>query len=1054
MANSTYFGLSAMISAAFAACAIGPEFVAGAAAALPVVAAMDPEKITKGIEKGAGAILSHLVSDDIKKVIESLSHRPRKRGVKNHDLHRLMVKSIAQVLDDAIEAHPGGKKQIKRYIREIEQRLSMVVSDGAFKAVWEQSISGYFGNAVTDFSSVTVMKHDLWRKFLDDAHDVKPEHANFIKDEQATLDVAAAALHTHLVEALVTEYRKAFEEDPEIYAAVQMAVYQDILAAINLVGKDQKILKGMIPRLYLKIEAFAGQHKAALERLATEHAEVAGVILKFTDDFEACYGKKFDLLDLLPEIHQGVRTSVKLGEKAVAGIDELLRRDDARQSQKETARSKAIDNKLSIKTNTYMQRLAEETAHIELRGIKNQLIKLPVADSYVPLRGLVKNASRIGKHEGEREIDVELNQILDNPKLGDGRHLVVVGGAGSGKTTVLWHMAWALSAARHTQDAGLARRHLGLNLPLADLPLPIFAPLAALAGIRAAMQKPKHARHGASESLEDLLTYYLIDAKKYSVPEGYVGTLLENQREVILLLDGMDEVADDRERTRFRDLIDTLSRAYACLRVVATCRTVAYKGQVPFSADFKEIAVQHLKPEYVTKLVEQAYAHMQGAPEVLLQGEKNLHEGIKALERERKTRLGDRYVPLVDTPLMVRVLLIVQSGDSDAKLPSSRAALFDKAVETMLNPDYGPDGGVNLALAEHWEIYRDMLQYLAFHMHKEVPSAGGKDQGVVSIGRTKLRSALRKEDSRFAAHIPTLLKFAHDRAGLLEEQDGRYRFIHLAFQEFLAARYLCEVNSAACKATEEPEDPVLAFLTPWVADSWWREPILQVAGYWAIPEHDPELANAFLQKLALAGGDPNTQFAAAELAATAALEWQTSDRELRQHCAQRVADLLSQEENLKTAQPVIRARAALAMSHLGDPRVHGPELFCLPKGKDGMLGFVYIEKDDHFKIGTRIEKKQPVMDITGISEDWIKHELNNAETCSPEFCIARYPFTVAQFRAYLQAMKKSADNERALLDAPSQPVRYVSWGEALDYCKWLNLCFASADSKKLFKKNR
>ncbi|MEZ4539102.1 MAG: hypothetical protein R3C43_03855 [Chloroflexota bacterium] len=76
---------------------------------------------------------------------------------------------------------------------------------------------------------------------------------------------------------------------------------------------------------------------------------------------------------------------------------------------------------------------------------------------------------------------------------------------------------------------------------------------------------------------------------------------------------------------------------------------------------------------------------------------------------------------------------------------------------------------------------------------------------------------------------------------MLEELLGTYRFVHLAFQEFLAARYLAEV--------ERDIGQIAAFLEAGpVLDSWWREAALLVPGYLAVTSEASALS--LLQRLA------------------------------------------------------------------------------------------------------------------------------------------------------------------------------------------------------------
>ncbi|MGZ8219686.1 formylglycine-generating enzyme family protein [Methylomagnum sp.] len=70
--------------------------------------------------------------------------------------------------------------------------------------------------------------------------------------------------------------------------------------------------------------------------------------------------------------------------------------------------------------------------------------------------------------------------------------------------------------------------------------------------------------------------------------------------------------------------------------------------------------------------------------------------------------------------------------------------------------------------------------------------------------------------------------------------------------------------------------------------------------------------------------------------------------------------------------------------------------------------------------------------------------MNDAPTPTPEFHIARYPVSVAQFRTYLDATGRQPGDADALRDPDSRPVRWVDWHEALAYADWLNDTLANS----------
>lgn len=58
----------------------------------------------------------------------------------------------------------------------------------------------------------------------------------------------------------------------------------------------------------------------------------------------------------------------------------------------------------------------------------------------------------------------------------------------------------------------------------------------------------------------------------------------------------------------------------------------------------------------------------------------------------------------------------------------------------------------------------------------------------------------------------------------------------------------------------------------------------------------------------------------------------------------------------------------------------------------------------------------------------------------PAFLIARHEVTVAQFSTFARASTWTVD-PRALAGSPTHPVTFVSWPDALAYCRWLHTTF-------------
>lgn len=67
-------------------------------------------------------------------------------------------------------------------------------------------------------------------------------------------------------------------------------------------------------------------------------------------------------------------------------------------------------------------------------------------------------------------------------------------------------------------------------------------------------------------------------------------------------------------------------------------------------------------------------------------------------------------------------------------------------------------------------------------------------------------------------------------------------------------------------------------------------------------------------------------------------------------------------------------------------------------------------------------------------------ELPQHDVVLPTYYIARYPVTVAQFRAFVEATGYAPTDRDSLGGLSNHPVVLVTWPDALAYCDWLTQC--------------
>jgi len=672
-------------------------------------------------------------------------------------------------------------------------------------------------------------------------------------------------------------------------------------------------------------------------------------------------------------------------------------------------------------TAAYLAYLTDRHYYLNLKGmgVSDRVpLRLKLLDLYVPLK------ARMELPEGEtwkRDLSLAGRDIskYDEPlHFGDPVPLlnvlknysgaIILGDPGAGKTTFVKYLAVRLA------------RGEGAKMGLNDY-LPILLPLAAYAN---ALQQ-KDIR------LDDFIAEYFSMIGSNLPIGAMLGEALKAGR-ALILLDGLDEVRDINLRnTVVERVVDFYTfHRHQGNKFVLTSRVVGYRAVRPSAEDLAECTIVDFEDDEIESFVErwtealekQAQGHTQVA---LGDAEIDRRDLLEAIHHNPGVR------QLASTPLLLTILALMKR--QGVTLPERRVQLYDQYVTTLLstwNRARSLSGRAPGRDIDEIQTVR-ILAPLALWMHEVSP-------GVGLVGREDMRRKLeelfdeRGDVSPHHAARQFMLDVREHAALLLERGPGEYGFIHLTFEEYLAAVALALMGQG-------DSTPIIEVLSCHVGEQAWREVTLLTIGYLGIRQQLPKIAGEVVD--ALVEKKPGPAGEAVVLAGDAVLD--TSPNGVPHATRERVLDALAEAMQDDGIRPELRRHAGLLLGRLGWRPGDLDRFVEVPAG-EYQAG---VRKEPKSISSMYFTAKYPVTNIQYarfVKEDGYQNHENWSEL-GWEWRTGKYD------QRNMEAVERDWLDHRPVakrntpyywhnieLSNPLVPVVGVCWFEAEAYCNWLS----------------